>query len=356
MRSSDSLEIAIQFPGPSYFRRLDSITDIVNGIEYSIGKASQEYCVFILDSIAETVMVGENEQNQRVKMRINRGLMNRDGCNTDIELADLLRIDTLKVKSTNANRSINELRKLASSFEFHYMYKKGQALSEYTNVTDMYNLERAVYRKSRKFDDTPPQRFYNDKVIDYYTMALESRDPFMAYISFYHIVEYYFDAVFRKKLTDEMRQRLTHPDFSYKNERKLYEFAKFIRKSMSSDDGLGKGNEFESLKYVLMEYVPIEELKKMINELDSNAITYYQNNYVPFTTSKKTKIAWADNSAVYTNLATRIYETRNALVHSKSEQLNNQYRPYKNKKDLIAEMALIRSAAELVIINSSEIV
>ena len=55
------------------------------------------------------------------------------------------------------------------------------------------------------------------------------------------------------------------------------------------------------------------------------------------------------------NLATRIYETRNALVHSKSEQITNQYRPYENKKELMLEIVLIRSVAELVIINSSEI-
>ena len=55
------------------------------------------------------------------------------------------------------------------------------------------------------------------------------------------------------------------------------------------------------------------------------------------------------------NLATRIYETRNALVHSKSEQITNQYRPYEIKKELMLEIVLIRSVAELVIINSSEI-
>ena len=55
------------------------------------------------------------------------------------------------------------------------------------------------------------------------------------------------------------------------------------------------------------------------------------------------------------NLATRIYETRNALVHSKSEQITNQYRPYENKKELMLEIVLIKSVAELVIINSSEI-
>lgn len=104
-----------------------------------------------------------------------------------------------------------------------------------------------------------------------------------------------------------------------------------------------------------MEYVPINELKLRIMRFDSQAIDYYQNNLISFITSKKIKIAWADFQGVYTNLATRIYETRNALVHSKSEQIFNQYRPYENKKELMLEIALIRSVAELVIINSSEI-
>lgn len=124
---------------------------------------------------------------------------------------------------------------------------------------------------------------------------------------------------------------------------------------MSSDDESGKGNEFESLKYVLVEYVPIDELKKRIDQIDSQAIDYYQNNLVPFTTSKKTKVSWSDVQGVYTNLATRIYETRNSLVHSKSEQAANQYKPYKNKKQLSAEIALIKSVAEIILINSSKI-
>lgn len=125
---------------------------------------------------------------------------------------------------------------------------------------------------------------------------------------------------------------------------------------MGNDDVSGKGNEYESLKYVLMEYVPIEELKKRISALNSDAVDYYRDNYVPFTTSKKTKIAWSDPVGVFATLATRIYETRNALVHSKSENLANQYRPYENKRDLIAEIALIKSVAEMVIIYSSEII
>ena len=269
-------------------------------------------------------------------------------------LPEVLKAYTLKISSVRAVPAFR-LRSYAASFEFQFMYKQGVALSEFTDVQDMCSIGNSILRYSCESMDSPPRRIYNTAVLDYYTMAMESRDPFTMYISFYHIIEHYFDAVFRKKLTEEIKERITRPDFSYKNEEKLYELAKYIRRHMSNDDDSGKGNEFDSLKYVLMEYVPIEELKNRIRNLDPNAIEYYQNSFVQFTTSKKTKIAWSDTQGVYTNLATRIYETRNALVHSKSEQFANQYRPYENRKDLILEIALIKAVAELVLINSSEI-
>lgn len=226
---------------------------------------------------------------------------------------------------------------------------------EGTDVEDMYIIGRTMRFSQSAKVDTPPQRLYNADVLDYYTMAMESKDPFSMYISFYHVIEHYFDAIFRKKLTEEIKTKITHPDFSYKSEDKLYELAKYIKKHLNSADDSGKGNEFESLKYVLMEYVPIAELKARINVLDSRATTFYQGNNVAFVTSKDTKIPWADSQGIYTKLAARIYETRNALVHSKSEQAANQYKPYENRKDLLLEIALIRAVAELVVVNSSEI-
>lgn len=356
----DYREIALQFFGP-YGRNntdLETIADSVNGLTYSVGLASLEYCMFLLDTIVESVKVNGRrayiDLRHRSRMIFRRNI-NDEWTNNPTELlSELLRAYTLKIRSTKPV-PISRLRDFAASFEFQFMYKKSVAISEYTDVQDMYSIGNSILRYSRDAIDSPPHRIYNVAVLDYYTMAMESRDPFTMYISFYHIIEHYFDAVFRKKLTKEIKEKITHPDFSYKNEEKLYELAKYIRKHMSSDDDVGKGNEFESLKYVLMEYVPIDELKKRINNLSPNAIDYYQNNLVPFTTSKKTKISWSDAQGVYTNLATRIYETRNALVHSKSEQRANQYRPYENKKDLASEIALIKAVAELALINSSEI-
>lgn len=360
--SSTYREVALQLLEPSMVRRmmyLETISDSINGLEYSLGPASSEYCVFLLSELAEQVKangirtLGDIRIRTRMFFRHNRKI-SEIGNSMEL-LSDFLRANTLKISSTQSV-PLSRFRDYAVSFEFHFMYKQGTAISEYTDIQDMYSIGNSVFRFPRKKLDSSPQRIYNKDVIDYYTMAMESRDPFTVYISFYHIIEHYFDAVFRKKLTEEIKNKITHPDFSYKDETKLYELAKYIKKHMNSDDDSGKGNEFESLKYVLIEYVDIDEQKKYINNIDATAIDYYQNNLVPFTTSKKTKIAWSNAQGVYTNLATRIYETRNSLVHSKSENTANQYRPYENKKELTLEIALIKSVAELVLINSSKII
>lgn len=353
-------EVALQFSSPlwRFGPEEEEITDSTNGLTYSIGLASLDYCMFLLDTVAEAAKVyGRRiyiDLRHRSRMVLSRGMQSDDADNPLGLLPEILKAYTLKINSKKPT-SLPRLRECAASFEFLLMYKQNVAVSEYTDVQDMYLLGRSTLRHHREEFDTPPQRIFNAEVLDYYTMAMESRDPFTMYISFYHVVEFYFDAVYRKKLTEEIKNKLTHPDFSYKNETKIYELAKYIKKHMSSDDVSGRGNEFESLKFVLIEYVPIEELKKRIDDLDSNAVSYYRNNLVPFTISQKTKIAWTDAQGVYTNLATRIYETRNALVHSKSEQTASQYRPYEDRRDLLLEIALIRSVAELVIIKSSKI-
>lgn len=360
MLTTTSREVALQLFGPIFRNatELEPVSDTVNGITYSVGPASLEYCLFLLDAVAENVKSNGRrayiDLRHRCKMAIRRNWSGQSNDTVLELLPEILRAYTIKVESvTPVSRT--RLKEYAASFEFLIMYRKGLPVSEYADVEDMYSIGNSVIRYSREDIDSPPQRIYNSAVLDYYTMAMESRDPFTMYISFYHIIEHYFDAVFRKKLTEEIKNRITRPDFSYKNESNLYDLAKYIKKHMSSDDATGKGNEFESLKYVLMEYVPIDELKTRINQLDTSAIAYYQNNFVPFTTSKKTKISWSDSQGVYTNLATRIYETRNALVHSKSEQSANQYKPYENRKELSAEIALIKAVAEMTLINSSEI-
>ena len=123
---------------------------------------------------------------------------------------------------------------------------------------------------------------------------------------------------------------------------------------MRMNDESGQGDELESLKYVLKEYINIEQLKEKLKQIDLESILYYQNNKVSF--CKAPTISWNDVEGVYTQIAKRIYFTRNALIHSKSGKNRERYRPYKDEKSLQKEIPLVRVIAEMIIINSSRIV
>ena len=363
MYNSKCREVAVQISKPilrmSGYR--EPLIDPDNDLTYVLGPASLEYCVFLLTIIADykkdfgaKVLIDLRHRSQSVL----RQLMYTSKGNSEGEiLAEVLRAYSLRIDSKK-DVEISILKRFAESFEFMFIYKQNMAISECTNIYEIIPFLNTIMRNrvQRKDVDTPPRRLYNKDVLDYYTMAMESRDPFTTYISYYHVVEHYFDEVYRRKLTEEIKNRLTYPGFSYKDEKCIYELAKYIRKHMRNDDISGKGNEYDSLRYVLSEYVPINELRERIDFLDPTALDYYNAESVPFVKkNKSTKISWSDIAGVYTSMSTRIYETRNALVHSKSEQKENQYRPYENQNDLTRELALIRAVAELVIVNTSDI-
>lgn len=354
-------ECAVEFFSDYIVRDKPSETtnDPTNKINYTLGAFSNEYCVYILGLLADRMQTDEKEIVSSLRFRI-RFLPDNitkieDEVDNPLEMLPmLLPMSSIRIKTDNT-MSYERLSQLCAAFEFVFMYRTNISFYEMNDLTNLFisPYDSLPFQNGLK-NNTPPLRIYNDKVLSYYAMAIKSADPFTRYISYYHVVEYYFDAAFKKNLTEQIKAKITSPDFSYKDNEKIYDLAKYIRKHMSEDIEEGKGNEFESLKYVLNEYVVIDELKNRIKSLSSDSVDYYQNNSVPFVTKKTTQISWADPKGVFTTLANRIYLTRNALVHSKSEMEDNLYKPYEHKQDLIKEIPLIRAVAEQVIINSSE--
>ena len=221
-------ENAVQLLGPVTRGAIspEPIIDTSNGLTYSIGPASSEYCLFILNVMADRFKADGCRSIGDLKGRIRIAL--RHGIRRDVDngkplevLSDLLRITTIKISSEKP-LSTSSLRDLAASFEFHVIYKSGMAISEYSDVQQMYSLGSSFWHYSRKQISSPPHRKYNREVLDFYIMAMETRDPFTMYISFYHVIEYYYDAVFKKKLTESIREKITHPDFSANSRRMLH--------------------------------------------------------------------------------------------------------------------------------------
>ena len=241
------------------------------------------------------------------------------------------------------------------AYIFEYIYKTELTVLEYSDLDDMFPKNR-IYRKTINDTDVEiiPRREYINDVVDYYRLAFASTDPYIKYISFYHIIEYFYDEVYKRKMVEALTDNITHPDFSYKNEEKVYEIATFVKNRMRSNDESGQGDELESLKYVLKEYVEVLQLRDRLRQMDEELELYYQNNKVTF--CKAPTFSWSDTEGIYTKIAKRIYFIRNALIHSKSGKNRERYKPYKDEKSLQKEIPLVRIIAEMIIINSSKIV
>ncbi|MEJ4024308.1 hypothetical protein VSK93_18475 [Clostridioides difficile] len=335
--------------------------DIANGIKYELRYPTIEYCLYLLMQIKDEMNKQQGLFSKKPPVRLrqrSKSLLSTYVKNErEFTLLNYLHLligeVSLKIKSTKT-QSLSAFKKYKTSFIFNFMYKSQNALIEFVDIADMFNMNRFI--KSR-FDidsiNTPPLREYATDVVDYYKLALSSNDPYIKFISFYHVMEYFFDEVFKKRMVNNLRDKITHPDFSYKDEDKIYEIALFIKNRLRMNDELGQGNELESLKYVLSEYISIEDLKVRIDTLDSKAVQYYQNNKVPFCNAPI--IGWNDTQGAFAQIAKRVYFTRNSLVHSKSGKNKERYRPYKDEKQLQMEIPLVKAIAESIIINSSKI-
>lgn len=336
--------------------------DKENNIEYQIGLCSVEYCVFLLITLIEK----SKQQNKRrviLPTKFRRGYPYQiDNENDEKELdwkeilIRIMREFSIKIITPNYS-SLEKNRKRKEAYVFEFIYKTEQVVGEYADIEDILptlEMGRRMVDSVPNTIETIPRREYISDVVDYYRLAFSSADPYIKYISFYHIMEYFYDEVYKRKIVADLINKITHPDFSYKDEEKVYEIATFVKNRMHMNDESGQGDELESLKYVLKEYVDIEQLKNKLNSIDQDSIMFYQSNKVAF--CKAPTIPWNDSEGVYNQIARRIYYTRNSLIHGKSGKNRERYKPYKDEKELQKEIPLVRVIAEMIIINSSKIV
>lgn len=252
--------------------------DSINGISYEVGYPTAEYSLYLLMLIKDAMNQQQGRNSRIPPMRLRRPFERYfgEGENTlETILPKMIGEFSLKIVNTSGNyKSLNILRKMKTSFEFEFMYKTGNSLVEFLDIFDMFPMDNGIRsRTSETQIDTPPLRKYTEDVVDYYKQALASNDPYIKYISFYHVMEYFYDEVFKRKMVTDLKNKITHPDFSYKDEDKIYEIAMFVKNRLRMNDETGQGNELESLKYVLNEYVSVDDLKARINIRNSRGQT-----------------------------------------------------------------------------------
>lgn len=337
----------------SHFPNSDSIQleDSVNELKYSVGKPSLCYLIYLIMNI-------DNERKFQRFLISNRmrDSETMDFCTFFYNYIRLgRRVRTIVIESEK-KLSENKFEGILNSLVFHLGFNLGVVYVLPNSFEDIYSYSTSHYEERNSIEDLePPKRIYINEIISFYQQGLAADSVFLEYLSFYHVLEFFFDQVLYKHLENRVITMLTDPGFSYKNGKKIQGLIKLITDTVKAQHEEFSFDEKSSLQLVLEKYIKISELKDEIYKYNDRLIEYYKDNAVNFSKGSKVDLNLIDFPQVYRNLADRIYKTRCSLVHTKgfSEQ---KFIPFKDDKELINEVILIKIIAEQIIINSSEII
>lgn len=336
-----------------YFDMIDlkEIEDKENQVKYTLDFSSHQYLLWFLFSLEE------KERNRyiiRHYIYMRRILTQRDDiCESEtISLLEFVRISfrnliTLKIDS-EISRNDKEFSEIVDSFRFQFANCFNQVIMPLNNINYPFSKSRTM-SLSNTF--TAPKRIYISELTNQYYMGLSSSLPFVQFISYYHVIEYYFEKVYNDDMIKSLQDKISSPRFSVKREQDIKEIIKFINKKVHDKNERYDINELEALELVLKKYIEISEL---LENIPKEAIEYYKCCEVPFSKGDTVDFNNTDNPKLYKKMAARIYKTRNSIIHSKSGE-KKVYSPFDDDEDLKMEIPLLRYIAEEIIIKTSRL-
>jgi hypothetical protein len=249
---------------------------------------------------------------------------------------------------------------LADAFIFNTSYNLDFPITKYTHISDLILRKRLFLGRKTEYDELDiPKKVYIPDLIYHYENALSTDNPHLQFISYYHIIEYFYNDVYNRHLINKVRQTITDPSFSSIKNESIDDLVKVIQKNLKNRDAEYEYDEMESLRLTLKEYIDLDKLINSLTEYNSKSLKHY-NKPVSFLgkygidfVSTKEEIK-EENKKRYAQVATRIYKVRNSVVHSKKGD-KAICLPVKHDRDLSLEIPLVRLVAEQIIINSSEL-
>lgn len=359
--TSKKIEIFVEPCGPRYgYRFMDDDLDISDSaVSYKISPPSAELILAFLSSIPE-----ENIRNYRriiSSHMIERYLTNEAG---SFDLFYMLSrvtkgVLSLKIQTADAT-SETSLYQYANSLLFTIAYNTDCTFKIIHSLSELeIGRGRTTRRHYMRPDDIgTPKLFYSSELIEQYNLALSSDNPFVQFIAYYHIMEYFFDDVYSSELIRNVREILLHPGFSVKRPKEINKIINAVQKKTRASRDEFQGTELEALELTIKAFVSLAELKDNLNDWGSGLIEYYRTHEIIFSKGDTFDLNDLGNEKLPKKIAARIYKTRNALVHHKSNNTRIKergiYHPFKDDKELAQEMPLMRLIAEAIMIKSAE--
>lgn len=197
-------------------------------------------------------------------------------------------------------------------------------------------------------DKSIPRANYNDDLVSFYKVAKSSLFPNQGFLSYYHILEYFFLRVADEIIHTSLKAQINSPSFSASYE-SINKLLSIVAKVDNTSD------ETEMLKAVLTKYVPEDDLIDYIGmiEKETGEKLYSDNKREVF--GEKATIRLEKGHAI-SNTAKVIKHIRNALVHSSDRySRENCFLPFSESETVVEQyIPIVKFLAEKVIFATAE--
>ena len=323
--------------------------DEVNKIKYTHGVVSKDLAFWLLyngDIEILTALI----KRARLAFYISLRDIFQDGDNLLLDLISkcvLRRYNSLVIESEN-KMSLNKAQSYMYAYVYTYMFNRQTSIYPCFDIESLFP-QRRMLRGNGDFDH--PKKTYNQELIAYYNEAISSTALSHKYLSFYHILEYFYENIFMEDQISIARKIITDVGFSHKRKKDIVKLISNIQlKAIDNDITI---NEKVALSLLIQKHIPQVQLKERLIERYGLDFLEVLKRKVNFSNGNDITFSNAEPDQYIKSLTGRIYKTRNAIVHSKEyftdDKKNNKYHPFKDDNELLSEIALIQVIAEIVI-------
>lgn len=341
------LELQVIRLDPAFLPRPEHTFEDERGNKVVLSAASKEYVLALMSSKDTSVPIFDLIK-KRVKRRGEIRAKRPDG-SFSMRFEDLIyvpftaRYQVVRKLEPETLQERGKRRIKACLFKLSYSSNECWELRETIKSKSPY-----INLGDDEVDFSIPRADYLDDLVSYYKVAKSSQFPNQAFLSYYHILEYFFLRVSDEKIFESVKAHVNSLDFStsYENINKLLAI---VKKADNTSD------ETEMLKSVLNRYVVESDLVEFLEALErkSGEKTFSDNKKVVFGEKATIKL---ELGHALSNSAKVIKHIRNSLVHSSDRYSREDcFLPFSESESIVFEyVPLIKYLAERVIFATAK--
>lgn len=212
--------------------------------------------------------------------------------------------------------------------------------------SDLEEEDSDLEESQEKVSYQLPKVFYNKELTKFYRLGMSSYFPILKFLTFYQILEYFFNKVSDEELYNKLSYELKDPKFA-PNELHIVKLVRIVEEHSKKVD------ETEMLKNVLKKFIDFKDLKEFIENYEekiSEKIYTIRNEIF----GEIVQVILKENH-VFGNIAKTIKIIRNALVHSSDRyEGKKRYVPFSESTEIVEKhIPLLKFLAEKVIFATS---